>query len=130
MTEPSYRVLVVEDDPLVQKMVIAALRQKGHRAEACGDGRQALEKIEQERFDVVLTDFRMPNMTGLALIKSLQARPDRMAIVLMSSNTLEEMGVSARDLAGVEFLRKPFGLTDLHRTLQRAIKSVPPPGKP
>jgi two-component system chemotaxis response regulator CheY len=122
--DPGYRVLAVEDEPLLRDLLSRALEIKGHRVETCGNGEEALAKIEKTRFDVVITDFRMPRMTGLELIRILQGRAERIPIVLMSSNTLEELGVTAKDLAGVEYLRKPFGLTDLHASLRRAIKGA------
>jgi len=128
MAENVYRILAVEDEELLQRLLQTALKRRGHRVEVCGDGQEALEKLDQGRYDVVVTDFRMPRMTGLTLIQTLRARADRTPIVLMSSNTLEEMGASAKDLAGIEFLRKPFGLTELYAAVQRAVKSAPPPG--
>ena len=128
MAESVYKILAVEDEVLLQRLLQTALKQRGHRVDVCGDGAEALEKLDQGSYDLVITDFRMPRMTGLTLIQTLRARARQIPIVLMSSNTLEEMGASAKDLAGIEFLRKPFGLTDLYAAVQRAVKAAPPPG--
>jgi DNA-binding response OmpR family regulator len=126
LPDPTYRILVVEDEPLIRDLLIRALELRGHRVVTCGDGEEALLKIGGTRFDVVITDFRMPRMTGLALIRTLKARPERMPIVLMSSNNLEELAVTEKDLAGVEFLLKPFGLAELHAAVRRAVRSADP----
>jgi DNA-binding NtrC family response regulator len=126
VADPTYRILVAEDEPLIRDLMIRALELRGHRVVTCGDGEQALLKIGESHFDVVITDFRMPRMTGLELIKTLQGRPERIPIVLMSSNSLQEMAVTEKDLPGVQFLMKPFGLADLHASLRRAVRSAAP----
>jgi len=98
----------------------AALKQRGHQVEVCADGEAALRKLREQAFDVLITDYRMPKMTGLELIKATAGRG--VPTILMSSNTIEEMAVDARDLAGVEVLRKPFGLTDLHAAIARLVR--------
>lgn len=112
------RILVVEDEELVRRLLLAALRPRGHRVEACADGEAAFRRLQEKRFDLLITDFRMPRMTGLELIRALSAS---LPTILMSSNTPEELELGARDLAGIEFLRKPFGLTDLHAAIERAM---------
>lgn len=121
MAEPSYRVLVVEDVELLRRLMIAALRQRGHRVEVVGDGDEALPLLEERTFDLLVTDYHMPRMNGLALIRAVQARPKPIPVVLMSSNSPEELALTAKDLQGVEFLRKPFGLTDLYAAMRRAM---------
>ena len=112
------RILVVEDEELVRRMMLAALKQRGHQVEVCPDGEAGLRKLREQPFDVLITDYRMPKMTGLELIQATAGLG--VPTILMSSNTLEEMKIDAKDLAGVEYLRKPFGLTDLHAAIARA----------
>ena len=124
----SVRILVVEDEPLLQRMLGAALKSRGYRVEVCGDGQEAIKWIEAVTFNLVITDFRMPRMTGIMLIQTLWDQPRRIPVILMSSNTLEELGLKPQDLPGVEFLRKPFGLTDLFAAIERALKPPKAPG--
>jgi DNA-binding response OmpR family regulator len=114
------RILVAEDEELVRRMMQAALKQRGHQVEACSDGQAALRKLQEQPFDVLITDYRMPKMTGVELIKATAGLG--VPTILMSSNTIEEMAINAKDLAGVEYLRKPFGLTDLHAAIARSVR--------
>lgn len=116
------RILVVEDEELVRRMLQAALQQRGHKVDVCPDGEAAFRRLQQAPYDVLITDFRMPKMTGLELIRALGFS---MPTVLMSSNTPEELALTDKDMAGLEFLRKPFGLTDLHAAIARVSR---PPG--
>lgn len=104
-------------------MLQAALKQRGHKVEVCGDGEAAFHKLQETEFDVLITDFRMPRMTGLELIRALGPS---IPTILMSSNTPAELALSAKDLEGLEFLRKPFGLTDLYAAIGRVLKGRPP----
>jgi DNA-binding NtrC family response regulator len=111
------RILVAEDEELVRRMLQAALKQRGHKVEVCADGEAAFHRLQEAEFDVLLTDFRMPKMTGLELIRALGPA---IPTILMSSNTPAELALTDKDLAGLEFLRKPFGLTDLYAAIARA----------
>jgi DNA-binding NtrC family response regulator len=114
------RILVVEDEELVRRMLQAALKQRGHRVDVCVDGEQAFGRLQVSEYDVLITDYRMPRMTGLQLIHALDFS---IPTILMSSNTPEELALTDKDLEGLEFLRKPFGLTDLYAAVNRATKS-------
>ena len=111
---------MVEDEELVRRMLQAALKQRGHKVEVCGDGEAAFRRLLEAEFDVLITDFRMPKMTGLELIRAIGPV---IPTILMSSNTPAELALTADDLVGLEFLRKPFGLTDLYAAVQRAAKA-------
>jgi len=126
MAEPGFRILVVDDEELLRRLLVTALSGRGHQVETAGDGEEAARKLESGRFDLLITDFRMPKMTGIALIQWIKEKKLRIPVVLMSSNTLEEMKATFSELVGVEFLRKPFGLTDLFTAVQRSRRSSNP----
>lgn len=119
------RILVVEDEELVRRMLQAALKQRGHKVDVCQDGEEAFGRLQVSGYDVLITDYRMPKMTGLELIRSLDSS---IPTILMSSNTPEELALTDNDLAELQFLRKPFGLTDLYAAIARAIGGRGPRG--
>lgn len=118
------RILVVEDEPLIRQLLTTALGVRGHTVETCGNGEEALGRLPKGSYDVLLTDYRMPKMTGLQLIEAVRGGKGKIATILMSSNTLEELALTARDLEGIQFLRKPFGISELYAAVQRALKSA------
>ena len=119
------RILVVEDEELVRRMLQAALRLRGHKVDVCPDGEAAFRRLQETEYDVLITDFRMPKMTGLELIRALDSS---LPTILMSSNTPAELALTDKDLSGLEFLRKPFGLTDLYAAVARAAGGRGPRG--
>jgi CheY-like chemotaxis protein len=117
------RILVVEDEPLIRQLLLTALGGRGHRVETCPNGAEGLRQLRTGAFDVLITDFHMPKMTGIELIESVRASKIKIATILMSSNNLDELALTGKELEGIQFLRKPFGINELFASVQRAAKS-------
>lgn len=122
----AFRILVVDDEELLRRLLVTALSGRGHQVDAVADGTEAVARLEKGRYELLITDFRMPRMTGTGLIRWIRERDLKVPVILMSSNTIEEMKSTVQDLSGVEFLRKPFGLTDLFTAVQRARRGQNP----
>ena len=123
------RILLVEDDHLQQTVLTAALAADGHVVETCSDGLDAVWRIREGRFDVVLMDYRLPEIDGLAtarLIHDLMgetARPRLVALTAMPDD------VNGRELlAGQAFdevVAKPVDLPELLAIVTRHLRSAP-----
>ena len=76
-SRPAYRVLVVEDDPMIRSLLLAVLKRAGYETDSAKDGFSALEKSTEAHFDMILTDLRMPGMWGTEFYQKLrESRPD------------------------------------------------------
>ncbi len=123
------RILLVEDDHLQQIVLTAALAADGHVVETCSDGLDAVWRIQKGRFDVVLMDYQLPEIDGLAtarLIHDLMgemARPRLVALTAMPDN------VNGRELlterAFDEVVAKPVDLSELRAVVTRHLRSAP-----
>lgn len=112
------RLLIVDDEGGIVRALVRAL-QRGWDIDTCGSAEAALERIEAgERYDVVLSDLRLPVMSGGELYGALCARAPRLAgrFVLMSGND-DSTGVG-----GVPIVAKPFDLDELEQTLARVLE--------
>lgn len=113
----SRRVLVVDDHPLNQRVVSAALERAGHQVVLCGSGEEAVQRVLADTFDVVLMDLRMPGMDGLEASRRVRAVTEggrRPHIVLMSASVADDDFVRCLEEAGVNgMLPKPFRISDL-----------------
>ena len=123
MADAVCRILVVEDEPLIRQLLLTALGGRGHTVETCSNGAEGLDRLKAGEFDVLITDFHMPRMTGKQLINAVRASKIKISIILMSSNNLDELELTGKDLEGIQFLRKPFGINELYASVQRALKS-------
>ena len=115
-------VLAVDDDPLVRDMVAALLEEAGYDATVVDSAVDALERVEDRDFDVVLTDLQMPEMDGLALLAKLrQLRPDT-PVVLMTAFGRIETAVEAMRAGALDYVTKPFQSDALLVALERAFE--------
>jgi|GEM_PF-453573 len=117
------RVLVVEDDPSVAFLIKDGLADLGAKfyVETAPSGEVALEKIEQGKWDLVVTDQRMPGMSGLQLIETLKDRSPALLTILITAYGSEELEQAARQLNVYHYMAKPFPLVDLKRVIEDAL---------
>ena len=116
------RLLVVEDDTTVRDFCVRLLRMNGYQVSAAENGRTALERLAECRYDLVLTDLQMPEMGGIALLHKLrQDHPDTDAIVFTAHATVETAR-EALKLGAFDYLTKPVSVDDLERTVRRAME--------
>jgi CheY-like chemotaxis protein len=122
MTAGTNVVLLVEDEPMLRRVVALTLRADGFRVLEAGDGSEALATLQSEPdIDILLTDVRMPGMSGYELAgAALSARPG-MPVMLMTGYSDEEMPPAIRE-AMIPLLRKPFNFATLAESVRTAMK--------
>lgn len=118
MSEQPYAILVVEDDLAIRQLLQRWLVDRRYAVRIAGDGREALQEIEIERPDLVITDLEMPRMDGMALIAILQRESPMLPIIIMTASA------SHPGVAGIPMLRKPFPVDHLMTTIQDLLKSA------
>lgn len=109
-------IMVVDDSAVMRKLVIRALRQAGygsHEVVEAADGAEALEAIRQNAPDVVLSDWNMPNMSGLELVSALRAEGNDVPLGFVTSESNSELHESATEAGASFLLSKPFTPDDL-----------------
>ena len=117
------RILIVDDEPLIRKILSKYLSEKSYFIETADDGQAAMEKLGNDRFDLVLTDLRMPNMGGRELLQIMSEKfPDIPKIVLTGYGTNEDI-IIALKTGAYDFLTKPItDFTILEHSIERAIE--------
>lgn len=102
------RVLVVDDDANFLKVCLTVLRRSGFEVEGVDDANEALRRIEGTRFDCVVSDLQMPDMTGLRLLESARRVDPDVPMVLMTGAPSIESAIDAIDIGVSKYLQKPF----------------------
>ena len=116
------RVLVVDDDPSILAMTEDLLSEAGFAVGKCGSGKEALEKIREQDFDVVLTDLQMPGVDGLDLLAAVREQcPDTPVIIMTAFGTIQA-AVDAMRAGALDFVTKPFRAGELLVSLERAFE--------
>jgi serine/threonine-protein kinase len=102
------RILVTDDEPGLRRFVAEVLTADGHHVSECADGVQAVEWAGRERLDLLITDLKMPNLDGLALLRRLRgARLDTRVIVMTAHGSVDS-AVEAMKLGAIDYLEKPL----------------------
>jgi DNA-binding NtrC family response regulator len=113
--------LVVDDQLEMAEMIADDLCDRGYEGVAVTSARKALEMLGTDRFDLLVTDLRMPEMDGLALLHaSLQLDPMRPVIMMTAHGTMET-AVQATGPGAYHYLLKPFRLDVLFRLVEKAL---------
>jgi CheY-like chemotaxis protein len=112
-------ILVVEDEPASLEFISHFLRKEGYGVSEARDGAEAIELIDNSRFDLVLTDIRMPRVDGVALATHILSRIPTIPIITMTTFPSEDL----RPIwgYGIPCLSKPLSLHELQSTVQRAL---------
>jgi two-component system response regulator HydG len=119
---PPATLLVADDDPAVRQSLERALMREGYAVVLAPDGQSALERLEAGGIDLVLSDLRMPGLTGLELLsRGKAAVPDVDFIMLTAFGTVEEAVKAMKDGA-IDFLTKPFQRAQLIKVVRQALE--------
>lgn len=106
------RVLVVDDDLAIRKVIREALAREGFEVETASDGREALARWDEAPFELVVTDLAMPVMDGRALVRELRAR-SAAPILVLTVRSEEREKVALLDSGADDYVVKPFGVAEL-----------------
>jgi two-component system NtrC family sensor kinase len=118
-----YSVLVIDDETEVREMVVEVLVTSGHHVAAAASGEEALQRLSAERFDVIMTDIRMPGLDGIGLYGEIERRwPERAAqVVFMSGDTLTSNLREFAEKSGRPVIEKPFLPSDVRRVVGEVV---------
>ncbi len=114
-------ILVVDDEETVREPLMEMLRHLGFRADAAGNGKEGLEKLENESYTFLLTDMSMPEMDGLELIGHVKNDYPHICSIAMTGYTKEYRYIDVVNAGATDFINKPFSLEELEAKVKRAI---------
>jgi two-component system, NtrC family, response regulator AtoC len=115
------RVLVVDDEPDVLDLLDEFLTGKGYEVSTAQGGSEALRKAKAERPHAILLDIRMPDMSGLEVLRRVRAADREVGVIMITAVNEEETGREALKLGAFDYLVKPLDLAYLERSLWHKI---------
>ena len=115
----SFRILIVDDELPQLELIGGFLKKQGFDAVEAEGGEKALQIFRQESFDLVLTDQKMPKMSGLELLKAIRALNPEAAVIVMTAYGRIETAVSAIKEGATDYLTKPVDLEELLHQIEK-----------
>ena len=120
----SARVLVVDDDPAIRKIIADRMTAAGHEVERAVDGEAALDAIATFEPDLLLLDMKMPKKDGFEVLEALRRHEDPPAVVMITAHGNIERAVRAVQLGAADFIAKPFDASHLEHVVMRVLEGV------
>lgn len=109
------RILVADDEEVLRMLIVDSLEDEGYQIDEAEDGIEALQFIEENRYDLVLIDYMMPRLTGIQVIEKVRSMPGKQAlkIMMLTAKSQKQDEAQARAVGVDYFLAKPFSPTKL-----------------
>ena len=115
------KILLVDDDPHMQRLISIFLKKKPFELDKAGNGRIALRKIETQTYDLIISDLQMPETDGIELIKRIRGKNCTTPIIIISAYGLDSMAEKAIEEGASYVLPKPFEAAELLRTIDKVF---------
>ncbi len=122
------RILIVDDEPQIRRVLLTALVGQDYETAAVRNGEEALDKLREERFDLVLLDLNMPGMGGLETCREIRAATEA-AIIMLTVRGGEQDKVAALDAGADDYVTKPFSTPELLARIRAALRRMPLAGE-
>jgi DNA-binding NtrC family response regulator len=116
-------ILVIEDKSAMQQMLSATLTSEGYDVEVASDGQEGINRAREKRYDLVLTDLKLPGADGLQVLSEVRENDPGASVIVMTAYATVENAVQAIKLGAFDFLTKPFDTDRLSILIKRALEN-------
>jgi len=118
------KIVVVDDEQHMVDFLKQALVRKGYNTVAFTDGNAALEYLDENEADLLLTDYKMPKMLGIELIEEVKSAFPKVGVIMMTAYGTIESAVKALKLGAADYITKPFSIEDIYESIEEYFKSL------
>ena len=119
---PDTRVLVVDDERSMRELLAIMLRQAGHDVTVADGGEAAIKALKSDTFDLVITDLRMREVDGLAVLRAAKEQSPQTVVLVVTAFASTETAVEAMKLGAYDYLTKPFKVDEIKLTIANALE--------
>lgn len=118
------RILVVEDEKILNKMITKTLKTEGYSVDSCFDGEDALHFLKMGEFDAVILDIMMPKMSGIDVVKAMRADGDATPVIFLTARDSVADRVEGLDAGAQDYLVKPFAFEELLARIRATTRTA------
>ncbi len=116
------KILVVDDERGMREFLNIMLQKEGYGVTSAGSGKEALEYISQKTFDIVITDIRMPDITGIDIIKTVKESTPETIVIMITAYASTETAVEAMKQGAYDYITKPFKIEEIKLIVRNALE--------
>jgi two-component system chemotaxis response regulator CheY len=118
------KLIIVEDSDCIREAIVFALQKSGFDVRSAANGLEAIAILNGEKFDMVLTDYYMPGMNGLELIRWMRENEQykRLPVVVLTTENQRDIILQAKNAGATGWIHKPFEIEKLTQTIRRIIR--------
>jgi DNA-binding response OmpR family regulator len=116
------KILVVDDEKNIRLTLSQALETLGMPVQTAGDGEEALQKLQDSDFSLVLLDLKLPGMDGLEVLRRIRESRPKTRVIMITAHGTIAYAVEAMKLGAVDFLRKPFSPSEIRRLVSQVLE--------
>ena len=116
------RILVVDDERSMQEFLEIFLRREGYEVSTAGDVESALLSVENDDFDLVITDVQMPERSGLELLRAVRDRAPEILVIVITAYASTDTAITAMKEGAYDYITKPFKLDEIRLIIEKALE--------
>jgi two-component system, NtrC family, response regulator AtoC len=120
----SIRVLIIEDEKLIRWSLRQKLEGQGYEVNEAETGSEGLLALDEGIYDVILLDYKLPDMTGLEVLRALRGQDNDVVVIMITAYSTVESAVDAIKLGAYDYITKPFDMDELLRKVQKALETT------
>ena len=117
-----FKILIVDDENDFRETIIKRLRARKMEVEGADSGFKALEMIDQQDFDVIVLDVKMPGMDGIETLREIKLKKPLVEVIMLTGHASVESGIQGMQLGAFDYVMKPVALDDLMDKLRQAYE--------
>ena len=124
LEQPLASVLVIDDEEVIRSLLVESLSSDGFEVESAVSGEQALEMVRRRRFDLAVTDLKMPGMDGIATMRALKQADRELQVVVMTGYASLDTAIDALKGGAFDYIQKPFKPSEMTSLLKKAMEGL------
>jgi len=122
MATAKARILIVDDEQGIRDLLMSELAKLGHSIDVAANGEEAISKVQAEKFDVVITDIKMPKHDGLEVLDSVKKISPETEVIMITGYATVENAVEAMKNGAYDFIQKPFNMDEVVAMVEKALE--------
>lgn len=124
MNEDKLRIMVLDDEPIVCKRLKPALEKQGHEVDAFTQSSEAMMRIKEVEYDIIITDLKMKGVDGMQLLEEAKRRSPRTEVIVITGFATMETAKESFHKGVFDFIAKPFKLSEIQEVVLRAAAKI------